>query len=130
MHDILLQNLDVFLSETLNQEVVVFDPISVWNYESNINDLGTLQKNANALAIPAGMSLDNSSELNLLPEKLAQETQNVLLKFLLKSLVLIVVLATFSISTLIGLKSNDLSGQLETLQEELSQLSPMQKKLY
>ncbi|NQU26788.1 MAG: pilus assembly protein PilM [Candidatus Marinimicrobia bacterium] len=122
-----LQNLDVFLSETLNQEVIVFDPISVWNYESNISDLGTLQKNANALAIPAGMALDNSSELNLLPEKLAQETQNVLLKFMLKSLALIVVLATFSISTLIGLKSNDLSGQLETLQEELSQLSPMQK---
>lgn len=123
----IMQNLDIFLTETLNHDVIVFDPTSLWNYGSNIADLGSLRNNANSLAIPAGIALDTSAELNLLPEKLAQETQNILLKFLVKSFTILVILAILSTSTLSVLTKSSRETEIEGLEQKLSQLSPSHK---
>lgn len=122
-----MQNLDIFLTETLNHDVLVFDPTSVWNYGSNIADLGNLRINANSLAIPAGIALDTSAELNLLPEKLIQETQNILLKFLVKSFTILVILAILSTSTLSVLRKSSRENEMAGIEQKLSQLSPSHK---
>ncbi len=123
-----MQNLDVFLSDYLNHDITVFSPMDVWESGEQLTDLELLTTNANSLVIPAGIALDNTPALNLLPEQLAQESQNVLLRFLLKSFVLIVVLAALSFSTITALRSSDKKSQLDELQGRLDQLSPRQKE--
>ncbi|RMF09547.1 MAG: type IV pilus assembly protein PilM, partial [Candidatus Neomarinimicrobiota bacterium] len=122
-----LMNLDTFLADYLNMEVVVSDPLKIWTIGKAIANVDLLQQNAMALAPAAGISIDTTPELNLLPQKYIQESQVRSLRtffrlFLVASLVTVV-----SLSTTTSIKKKDFDARLKSLQEQVSQMTPVQK---
>lgn len=123
-----LMNLENFLQDYLNIDLDVCEPLKNINLGKQILDLDQLENNARALVIPTGVSLDTDSELNLLPEKLAQETQNVLLRSLFRVCLVVTLGVSLTLSSMTAMKSKDYEKRLSTYQEQIQQLSPLQKE--
>ncbi|MFQ6614503.1 MAG: pilus assembly protein PilM, partial [Fidelibacterota bacterium] len=124
-----LLNITDFLGDYLNMDVQVSNPLKIWSIGKSLANVDVLEENATALATPAGISIDVSPELNLLPEKYAQETQTKTLKAVFRLLLLTAVAAVISLSTTVSMRGKNVNAELETLKQRVNQMSPMEKEV-
>ncbi len=124
-----MMNLVDFLSDYLNMDVQVSDPLRIWTIEKSLSNLELLEDNSTALATPAGISIDISPELNLLPQKYVQETQTRTLKTVFRLFLLAAVVSVVSLSTTVSMKGKTYTSELESLKQRVGQMSSLEKQV-
>ncbi|NOZ75906.1 MAG: type IV pilus assembly protein PilM [FCB group bacterium] len=122
-------NITDFLADYLNMDVQVSNPLHLWSIGKSLANVDVLEENATALATPAGISIDTSPELNLLPEKYVQETQTKTLKTVFRLFLLTAVVSIISLSTTISMQGKTVNSELVSLKQRVNQMSPMEKEV-
>ncbi len=122
-----MMNLVDFLSDYLNLDIQVSDPLNLWTIGKSLANIDVLEENSTSLATPAGISIDTTPDLNLLPEKYIQESQTKTIKTVFRLFLVVALAVVIGLSTSVSMKGRTLNSELDALKKQSSQMSPIEK---
>lgn len=123
-----LKNIDKLIYQALDIKTEVIDLFNQWTLGNYVSDISLLQSCAPALVVPAGLAMDTSPKLNLLPRNLFHIVYSKYIKNMVRVYAALVAVILFSVSTLAFVNSKSIIKQLLQEQETVNQLGPQQKR--